>query len=304
MTAVVETPFPTVPGVYPDIPEDRYHAHRGSLSSTGARTLAHKTPAHFAYERMHGGQHKAQFDLGSAVHSVVLGRGADLELLDFDTYNTKASKEAKAKAYAAGKIPLLTDQAEAVEQMVAAVRAHSVAGKLFARTDCQPEVTVVGEDPETGVLCRARFDWLLPIKPGQPVRFVDLKTGTDASPHGMAKSVNDWNYAAQFDFYETCLRWALNLPDEVPVLGTLVFVEKDPPHLIGIGQPDEQAIAWAHEDNRRARHIYRRCTESGQWPGYDDAIVPLSLPGWRLAAYESQYPMGEYRPEDDFGEWS
>ncbi len=290
--------FPTTTGLFEDVDEAAYHADRTALSSTSSRLLSNRTPAHFQYQREHGQQHRTAFDLGSAFHLDVLGKGADLVVIDADDYRSKTAREERDAAREAGKTPLLRDQAEQVERMAAAVRAHPVAGKLFARTDCRPEVTFVGRDPETGVLCKARTDWLLPVVDGQPIRFVDLKSGEDASPAGMAKSMTNFSYGQQFDFYGDVIRWALELPDDYPVIGTLVFCEKEPPHLVGIGQPDEETLAWAHEDNRRARHTYARCTETGQWPGHDDAVVPLSLPGWRKHQYELAYG----RPGDDTDE--
>lgn len=304
MTTIVETLFPTEAGVYPDIPEDVYHQAAGFLSSTGARTLVNRTPAHFAWDRAHGRRPKRAFDLGTAAHASVLGKGAQqLVPLEYATFNTKAAQQERDAAYAVGKTPLLTSQVAQVETMAGAVRGHAVAGKVFGRTDCQAEVTFVGQDPETGVWCRARADWLLPIRDGAPITVVDLKTTDDASQTGLAKSMVSWGYAQQLDHYADTIRWALGLDADYPVIGLLFAVEKDQPHLVGMGQPDQQAIAWAHEDNRRARHIYRRCAERNQWPGYDEAVVPLSLPGWRLHAYENQYPTGLYEPDEDFGEF-
>lgn len=281
-------------GRHDDIPEETYHSDRSALTSTGSRTLANRTPAHFAWKRDHP-EHKVEFDLGSAFHTTVLGKGSELEVVPFDGYTTKAAREARDEAYAAGLTPLTRPQAEQVERMVAAVRAHPVAGKLFARSDCAAEVTFVGRDPETGVLCKARTDWLLPVVDGQPVRYVDLKSAHDSSPRGMAKSMCDFGYGAQFDWYDDVIRWALGLPDDYPVVGTLVACEKEQPHLVGMGQPDEQALAYAHEDNRRARHLYARCTATDTWPGHGDAIVPLSLPGWRIGLADQLYG----RPGDD-----
>lgn len=287
-------------GMHLDVPEEQYHSLE-SLSSTGSRTLANKTPAHFAWDAEHGRKPKRAFDLGTAAHAAVLGKGAQMLVpLDYDNYNTKAAQQARDAAYAAGKTPLVSSQREQVETIAAAVRAHPVAGKVFARTDCHPEVTFIGQDPETGVWCRARTDWLLPIRDGEPVTVVDFKTTDDASRTGLAKSMLAWSYNAQLDHYADTIRWALDLDPDHSVIGLLLAVETDRPHLVGIGQPDEQATAWAHEDNRRARHIYARCTETGQWPGHDEAVVPLSLPGWRLGLYDAQYPTGSYDPDDDF----
>jgi hypothetical protein len=45
---------------------------------------------------------------------------------------------------------------------------------------------------------------------------------------------------------------------------------------------DHDALAWGAERNTRAREIFRDCTESGIWPGYqaDGTHTTVSLPGW------------------------
>ena len=311
VTAVVELApqqaHITEPGRYDDISEEAYHRDPvagGSLSSTGARLLATRTPAHFDYQRRNPRQPKREFDLGTATHTLALGRGAELEFLEFEHYRTKAAQQARDEARAAGKTPLTVPEQAQVRRMLAAVHAHPVVGTTLDRRDGRAEVTFVGVDPETGVTCRCRVDWLLPIEPGKPIRYADLKTLSDASRAGLSKSMNEWNYHSQRDFYDDTIRWALGLPPDYPVIGVLFGVEKEPPHLVGYGEPDEQSVTWAHEDNRKARHRYARCTERGYWPGHDDenvdgAPVPLSLPGWRLNAYENQYPTGEFLPPVD-----
>ena len=69
----------------------------------------------------------------------------------------------------------------------------------------------------------------------------------------------------------------------------LVAQEKEPPYLVTIAEPDEQAIEWGRELNRQALRLYRRCVERDEWPGYDHGptgIAQLRLPGWQVAAYE------------------
>lgn len=305
MTAQLST-FPTSPGLHFDVPEDVYHRAFEFLSSTGARTLAHRTPAHFAWQQTHPRKPKTTFDIGTAAHALLLGKGADVVVLEHATFNTKAAREDRDAAYAAGKVPLLAHQRDEVDDMVAAVRADPVAGKLFARDDCHAEVTVVGQDPETGVWCRARTDWLLPVVDGEPITFVDLKTSADdVDEFHLAASVSKWSYHQQIDHYSDCLRWALDLDPEYPVGAVLVAVEKDPdgPHLVNIGGPDDDALHYAHEDNRKARHRFARYSAAGHWPGHQrpgDQPLALSLPSWRIYQYERQYPSGEYDPDLDF----
>lgn len=290
MTATVEpTTLIADEGLYPDVPEDAYHRDPvvgGSLSSTGARTLADKTPAHFDYERRHGRPDTTQFDIGRAAHTTLLGRGGEIAVIDADSYVTKAARAERDDARAAGLTPLLTEQWEQVQAMVASVRQHPRAGALFTRADGQPEVTVVARDPETGVMCRVRVDWLCPNV------VVDFKTGQDSSPAGMAKAMSNYGYNQQGEFYVSTHALAAGLDAPLPFV--LVHVEKNPPYLVGIGEPDEQALAWGRAKNRRARGIYRACSRTGMWPGHPLDPVPLSLPGWQLHQLEDAEAQGHF----------
>ena len=107
----------TEPGIYPGITDTEYHADPvvgGSLTSTGARTLINRTPAHYRHEQKQGRPDKAAFDLGRAVHDALLGHGAPLHEVPADDWRTKAAKEARDWAREQGYTPLLTPQIEAV----------------------------------------------------------------------------------------------------------------------------------------------------------------------------------------------
>lgn len=144
-------------GVY-DMPADDYHAHP-ALSSSGARKLlAPSCPAIFDYERQHGEERKQEFDLGTAAHTLLLGFGPEPHVIDADSYRTKAAQQERDEAYARGDVPLLPKEFDAVQAMVTAVRQHPRASELLSAG--KAEQSLFWTDPTTGVLCRARPDWL------------------------------------------------------------------------------------------------------------------------------------------------
>ncbi|MFG1776641.1 hypothetical protein ACGFIG_09455 [Micromonospora sp. NPDC049048] len=125
----------TEPGLYPDMDEADYHRDPvpgGSLSSTGARKLLPpKTPAHYDHDRRNPPPSREDFDLGKAVHTRLLGAGSVTVIVDAKDWKTKAAREARDAAYAAGQVPLLAHQAEQVDAMVDAVRSHRLAAALL-----------------------------------------------------------------------------------------------------------------------------------------------------------------------------
>ncbi|MCC7277478.1 MAG: PD-(D/E)XK nuclease-like domain-containing protein, partial [Chromatiaceae bacterium] len=65
-------------------------------------------------------------------------------------------------------------------------------------------------------------------------------------------------------------------------------VEKAPPFAVGVYRLPDAALELGRRRWAEACRTYAACVESGQWPGYGDAIRELILPGWALNEfYES-----------------
>lgn len=265
-----------VPGVY-DLDEDEYHAHP-ALSSSGARALLPPScPAIFHHERENGRPPKREFDLGHAAHKLVLGVGPELHVVGADNYRTNAVKQERDEAYARGAVPLIPEEFDTVQAMAAALRRHKRADDLFADGGVA-EQSLFWRDPETGVPCRARPDWMT------PQRIVDYKTTVSAEPGAVAKSASNYGYHIQQAFY-TAGAAALDLvPEDVEFL--FVFQSKTPPYLVTVVEWDQPALRIGYERMRLALEIFRDCSESGVWPGYSDDIETISLPSWVVRAHE------------------
>lgn len=290
--------FPEPGGPYDDVPEHLYHADQTALSSSGARTLIMSCPAKYRHQREHGRPDTAAMEFGRAYHALILGAGPAVAEIDATTWRTKAATEAAEKARAEGRIPLLAKDAERLHDMAWALAQHPVAAPLFARPG-KAEQTFVAPDPDTGVMCRIRVDWMPDVPDDARVIVCDLKTTSNAEPIAFARSMANYGYHQQGAFYCDVLGWAGHDHGRPPRF-VLVAQEKEPPHLVTIAEPDEQAIEWGRELNREALRLYRRCTDTGVWPGYDHGptgIAVLRLPGWQVAAYEAaadrREPIGE-----------
>ena len=288
----------TEPGVY-DLPAAVYHSdpvQGGSLSSTGARKLLPPScPALFKHWQDNPQPHRNEFDLGHATHSDVLGVGEPVTVIHAANYNTKAAREARDAAYAAGHVPLLITEAEQVKAMGDAVRQHPVAGPLFGR-EGPVEQTLVWRDPTTGVWCRAMLD--KQITAGQRLIVADLKTCQKADPEAIAKSVASYGYHQQGAFYLTGIK-ALGLHRGVEPAFVLAFVEKAPPHLVTVVQLDPNALMWGERLNRKAIATYAHCTATDTWPGYVDGVVSVDLPYWATRQLEDAEARGEFETDQE-----
>jgi hypothetical protein len=288
LTAEPEALVITEPGIY-DMPEDAYHADPvpgGSLSASGAKKLL-SCPARFDYDRRHPPTPSQAMELGTAVHTLVLGRGARITVVDADSWRTKAAKEQADEARAESKVPLLAADFQHAKAAADAVRAHPLAGALFNPEHGDPERSIFWTDDLTGVWLRSRLDWL-PRSPGHGRRILvtDFKTCASASKSSIARAVANFGYHVQDAFYTAAVQ-AMGLDDDPAFL--FVFAETVPPYLITVAQLDDDAKAAGQARMRRAIERFRDCTRDRLWPAYSDRITDIetiSLPRWAQAEEE------------------
>jgi hypothetical protein len=246
-----------------------------ALSSSGARKLLPPScPALFHHERSNPIQATPEMEFGSVAHELLFGDGHGYVVLDYDSYRTNAAKADAALARENGYIPILKHDYRVAQAMVAVVRAHPIAGKVFAGG--QSELTLIWDDKQSGVQLRSRLDKLTTGRHGRTI-VADYKTAASADKEKIGKASWDYGYAQQADFYLDGVR-ALALGEDPGFL--LITQMKEPPYLVTIGQYDEVSMAIARELNRRAIALFAQCSETGVWPSFDDGIATLSLPGW------------------------
>ena len=275
-------------GAYAGMPEALYHGH-GALSSSGAKKLTEpSTPAHFRQWRDEPRAPKATFDIGSAAHTVVLGTGKPLHVVEATAWTTKAAKEERTLARELGRIPVLEQQYEEVQAMADAIRAHPVASLLFQRQRYEAgqlieatgtaEVSLFWRDELAGIDKRCRLDWLSSRLTGSGVLMVpDYKTCVSASDEACDRALRDYRYHQQAEWNLSC-----GLSGGAPVLFVFVFQEKSAPYLVNVRAVSEQTLRVAQYKNWQAARLFRECSESGVWPGYPERIGFASLPYWDL----------------------
>ncbi|MBM4819821.1 MULTISPECIES: PD-(D/E)XK nuclease-like domain-containing protein [Streptomyces] len=277
------------PGWVDGLPAEDYHADRTTISSTGLRALLPPgCPAQFHYDREHPAAPKREFDLGNAVHAELLGEGAVLAPLDFDSYQTKAAQEARDEARADGRVPLLAKEWEQVQAMVAAVRSHPIAGPLFAPGMGVAERSMYWTDPATGVRCRIRPDWLRNRETGGRLIVVDVKTARAVDPAALQRAVYEHGYHAQAAFYLAGVK-ALGLHGDQEPAFVFAFQSKTPPYLVHLVELDFPALTLGAARNERALRIYAECQRTGVWPGFNDQITYLPLPPYAEKRDNEEY---------------
>lgn len=284
----------TLEGVIHGLDEATYHA-RPELSSTEARLIL-DSPAKYRWKKDHPPlvAPSKKFDVGSAVHSLVLGTGYEAVPIPAEylaangAASTTAAKNFIAEVRAMGKIPLKEAEFQPIKDMAESVLANPSAGALFSQ-EGTAEVSVFATDPVTGVACRARFDFL-PTQGSRRIVAVDLKSTADASPEAFEKSIANYGYDTQRAHYLDVYSWATG-PMPVGMEPELVFVavEKEPPYLTAVYQLTPQWAAMGHTKAAHARALYADATQSGVWPGYPTEINFIAPPQWALYKHEEKY---------------
>lgn len=274
----------TEPGLY-DIPELEYHRDpvpAGSFSSTQAKQIL-KSPAHLRHYLDSPRVEKKAFDFGHAVHAGVLGVGLELVeipeslLASNGAASTKDAKAFIAEAYIAGQVPLKAAEFGPIHDAIAAVRAHPIAGPLFAGGGV-PEQSAFGIDPDTGLWLRGRFDWTTPNG-----ILVDLKTTQDGSPRKFSRAIADFGYDTQDAFYRHVYELATG---QEPRGFIFVTVEAKAPHLVDVHELDAEWKAIGETRARLAIERYKRAMDAGYWPGRPAVINSLRAPVWYLNEHE------------------
>ena len=172
-------------------------------------------------------------------------------------------------------------EAERIELIVASVFAHKVVKLLRAHGGA--EVSIIWA--KDGFPCKARLDkWIRGAK--CPDTVLDLKKCQvgKATEEALQRSIRDYGWDMQAAWY---LAAAESIDDARPLFAW-VFLEDN--------EPFDARPVWASPamlevgaiKARTAFDLYKRCVETGRWPGYCEDIEQLDPADWELKRYGMQ----------------
>lgn len=248
------------------------------LSASIAKILVAESPAHAyaAHPKLNPAfapVEEKKFDLGTVVHQLLLDENARVEVIHFENWTTKESKQCAEAARAAGKTPLLAKDWARATQIADAIR-EQVAGLDInppILQDGQPESTLVWE--ENGVACKARLDWLRDDR----AAIDDIKTTSrSANPDTWSRTVFSMGYDVQAAFY---LRGVKAVTGAEPDF-RLVVCETDPPCALSVIGMTPGALELANAKVDWAIGLWKQCLAAGVWPGYAKQVAYAVVPSW------------------------
>ncbi len=289
----------TAPGIYPDCTAEQYHSDpvvSPSLSSTIAKLLVSKSPKHawLAHARLGGAKVEGEEEsadpsaskakaLGELIHRLVLGKGAEIEVIHADNYKTAAARAERDGALALGKLPVLAHNLPEAQAAADACRAQlDDMGLDYVFRGGMREVVIVWQTPE-GVWCRAMIDFILIDEATKTAEIFDLKTvGRSSHPKACASQIDQMGYDISLEWYE---RGVVSVRPDLAgrIKKRWIFLEVAAPFA---ATPIEISAEWqmaASHDCDKAIALWRKCTSENRWPFYTDKIERLDPKPWRLA---------------------
>lgn len=265
-----------------DMPDADYFAAPALSQSTAKRLLEDGGPARWKWEHDHGRPPNRAFDFGRAAHRLVLGKGQPLAVIPDELLasngaaTTKAAREWTAQAEADGCTVLKRAEADQIEQMAEQLHEHPEASAILTAPHVLTEQAMFA--PLYGVDCKAKLDIIVPDGP-----LADYKTAVSAAPARFAKTALDYGYHLQSSHYALMARELGVTTDPV----RFIVQEKAAPYLVSVVQLEPDAILLGEQRMAEAAAIWKRCWETGEWPGYPTSTVTVDLPAW---AYTDQAP--------------
>ena len=257
-----------------------YHA-RPEISKSDLDLLA-KSPLHLKMKNEIKSEPSDTLILGSAVHKLVLERKDFLSEFKIAPGADKRTKEGKAiheefLKKIGKKTPIKWSTIKTALKIAKKVNSmHETAEFL---KDGLAEQSYFSEINGVAVKCRPDF---YNEKIGA---VIDLKTTSDASATGFARSVASFNYHVQAAFYNDILR---SLGKEVNYF-LFIAVETKAPYFVGFYELDAAAIEQGRKTYLELLELYKYCRERDEWWGYAkkdgdkiEAVQTLSLPTWKF----------------------
>lgn len=249
-----------------------------ALNSSGMKHLE-QSPAHYRWSLDHPDEEESDaLRIGRLAHTAILEPekfAAQASVFatrpDGMKFNTKEGKAWKKVQTDIGKVVVEVEEHAILFGSVERIRQHPTASRMIGDPNGQAEVTLVSE--LEGVPVKARLDWL---PSGDTI--VDLKTTIDASPRGFAKTIDDRAYHRQAALYFDIAR-SVGLPIEH---FCFLALEKSAPFEMGCYILAPEAISQGRSEYLKLLKTFADCRHANKWPGYSQALEPISIPAWRF----------------------
>lgn len=269
-----------------DVTEAQYHADpcaAPSLSQSIAHILITESPRHawLAHPKLGGNVERVSsrvMDEGAIIHKLLLGAGAQFEMVVADDWRTKAAKEARDAIVAGGKIAILAHNFEKLRRAADRIfqNAANQGFPFGGRSELAIEFTDYADswNQQREVLCRCRIDQ---VRADHVI--YDVKKVRSANPRDIARHIVEFGYDLQEHVYKRAYEKlepdALGRSDFV-----FLFVEIEPPYEVVPARLDGAFREIGRIRWEKALTLWEQLLAEGSWPwpGYSDGAISLAAP--------------------------
>jgi hypothetical protein len=284
-------PFtPNTPGVFRMEAED-YHAAPG----IGKHSLDYiaDCPLKYALYKQHGVTPTGAMELGTLLHTAVLEPKKLREAFHvrpIEYTNEKGESKAwnsNAKVCQSwmeshtDKPIIKASEVEKINNIVTSVHQNPIAGPIVTSENLLTEVSMFSRCEHTGILKKGRADGITIDDEGR-VWMIDCKFVNDASKEGFRRQVQDLRYYVQAAYYTDLIKELVGLDVQFLFFAveTSPMHEQSDVHRVMTYALHPLEIEMGRNNYLRDLQIYKRCVETGNWPGNMDRIHVLTLSNW------------------------
>lgn len=299
----------TEPGIYYDFDETDYFADPTpgpSLTQSVAKIILDESAAHakLAHPRLtppaegdDEEKYTAAKAIGNAAHKLMLGRGRDLEVLDFDNMRSGKAKDQYEEAVADGKLPVLGKHWQEATRMVEAAREQlSRCDYPDVFTDGHSEIVLAWQ--EAGLWFRSMIDWSADLRV-----VADYKTSAMCcSPYVVDTRPSEMGWDVQAAFHERGLD-VLDPANAGRREHLFIAQENYAPYALSIVRISEADLTMGRKKLRMAADLWGRCLRSNTWPTYSAQTVHSRPKPWtetktleREIAHDERRKSGDFNP--------
>lgn len=265
-------------------PIDVYHADKSAISKTGLDQINQSPFIYYSRSldpsRPNERQKVGQLE-GNLAHCAALepDEFSKRYIVGPDVIrSTKIWKDFEAENV--DRVCIKPDQYEAAMRQADSIRGLPDIREYLGNG--RAEVSARWIDPETGVRCRCRPDWVSPCG-SKTDRLLDVKTYSDASPEEFKRQIARKAYHIQDAFYSDGYAFASGR-DVVEFI--FIAVETEWPFAAASYRLNTDSREEGFNEYRRLLDIYEQCLRSNRWPGYTEQTVEIELPAYAFATRE------------------
>jgi exodeoxyribonuclease VIII len=258
------------PGIYEDISFEDYR----KIEAVNASYLAdiNISPSHAQQIKSRGYTTKT-LEFGSAVHCAVLEpEKFNDEYVVFEGATRGGKVWDAFKEANAGKNIVKKNELYEITDLSGAIIKHPLAKELLERPGLS-EVTIIWEEPKTGILCKSRLDRY------STNLLIDLKTTRSIAPFSFNRDFVTYKYPLKMAFYADAIKSLHS--DDYDLSVKIIAAQSKPTIDVGVYNVPDEVLNYGRSKYLEALEQHCYCVENNEWPGlmpYEEGVI--KLPDW------------------------